>query len=233
MATTKAVVDPVKMPKVKANNKLIAGINAASTTLAIFFGWMMIFAGIASFTKDGWSVGVPLVDIFLGTNFGNYGGSASIYLLATGILAVLFAVIGLISARKITDIDAMKSSWKCARNAFAVIAGIEIVKMILIAIYGLAGVGVEKSGVQEGYLWLNGFLSNTLSALGAAAIAFVAHMIAQGKTQVLSIIRFVALGIAGVAIILATISTFVTFYSGCGKTDYKCLQKEYKEKYGL
>jgi hypothetical protein len=210
---TQPVVEPVKMPTIKkADNKFIAAVNAISISLACFFGWMTIFAAIASFTKKGWGIDIPLVGWIFGNNFGSFGGSVDITLLATGLLTVLFAVAGLISARKITDVNAMKSSWKCARNIFVVIAVIEIFKMIALAIYALCGLG-KAAGVQQGYLWLNGFLSNTLAALGAAAIAAIAHMIAAGKTQVLSIMRFVALGIAGAALIITVIATFVGFYN--------------------
>ena len=210
---TQPVVEPVKMPTIKkADNKLISAVNAISITLACFFGWMTIFAAIASFTKKGWGIDIPLVGWIFGNNFGSYGGTVSITLLATGLLTVLFAVAGLISARKITDVEAMKCSWKKARNIFVVIAGIEIFKMIALAIYALCGLG-KAAGVDQGYLWLNGFLTNTLAALGAAAIAAIAHMIANGKTQVLSIMRFVALGIAGAALIITVIATFVGFYN--------------------
>jgi hypothetical protein len=212
---TQPVVEPVKMPKVKADNKLIATVNAVSTTLACFLGWMTIFAAIASFTKNSWNVGIPFVDYILGSNFSNHGGSVSIYLLATGLLTVLFAVIGLITARKITNVDAMKSSWKCVRNFFVIVAAIEIFKMVALAIYALCGLG-EKSGVKQGDLWLDGFLSNVLAAAAAAGVAFVANTIAAGKTQVLSIMRFVALGVAGVALIIAVIATFVGFYNKPG-----------------
>lgn len=211
MANT--VVEPVKMPKVKADNKLIAGINAASITLATFMGWMTIFAGIATFTKEGWSVAVPFASEIIGANM----GWASV-LFASGIMTVLFGVIGLITAGKITDINAMKSSWKYARNAFIVIAAIEIIKMVAIAIYSLCGIG-EKSGVDQGYLWLNSFLSNTLAAGAAVGIAFIANAIAAGKTTVLSVMRFVALGIAAVGCVLVVVSTIVNFYSK--KTTYK------------
>ena len=205
MAT--AVVDPVKMPKMKADNKLIAGINAASITLATFMGWMAIFAGIAAFTKKGWGVSIPFADFLLGVNMG-YTTVA----FGAGILCVVLAIIGLITAGKITDINAMKSSWKCARNFFVVVAAIEIIKMVTLAIYSLCGIG-EKSGVQQGYLWLNGFLSNTLAALGAVGIAFVSHAIATGKTTALSVMRFVALGVAAVACVLVFVSTIVNFYN--------------------
>ena len=204
MATS--VVEPVKMPKVKADNKFIAGLNAVCISLAVFFGWMTIFAAIAGFTKKGWGVGIPLVGTILGANT----DQMSIAFVA-GFLSVLLAVAGLITARKITDINAMKDSWKMVRNLFVVIAGIEVLKMLCLAIYSLLGIG-EKSGVEQGYLWLNGFLSNTLAAIAAGAIVFIAHAIAQGKTQVLSIMRFVALGIAGVACILVFISTLIGFY---------------------
>ena len=203
MATS--VVEPVKMPKVKADNKLIAGINAASITLACFLGWMTMFAAIAGFTKKGWAVGVPIMGTILGANT-YYLDTAFI----TGILTVIFAVIGLLTARKITDINAMKSSWKVARNAFIVIAGIEIVKMIGLAIYSLLGVG-DKT-LPQGYLWLNGFLSNTLAAAAAVGLVFIADAIAKGKTQVLSVMRFVALGIASVACVLVFVSTLIGFY---------------------
>ena len=204
---TQPVVDPVKMPKVQADNKVIATVNAVSTTLAIFMGWMTIFAAIASFTKKGWGVGIPFSGLLLGANAGHLGT-----IFACGLLTVLFAVVGLISARKITDINAMKGSWKCVRNVFVVIATLEVFKMVALAIYALCGLG-KAAGVQQGYLWLNGFLSNVLAGLGAAAVAAIAHMIAAGKTQVLSIMRFVALGIAGAALSITVIATFVGFYN--------------------
>lgn len=211
---TQPVVDPVKMPKVQADNKVIATVNAISMSLATFMGWMTIWAAIASFTKKGWGVGIPFTGILLGANSGYVGT-----IFATGLLTVLFAVIGLITARKITDINAMKNSWKCVRNLFVVIAGLEVFKMIALAIYALMGVG-EKSGVEQGYLWLNGFLSNTLAAAAAAAVVFIANAIAAGKTQVLSIMRFIALGVASVALIIAVVSTLVGFYSKKSSSSY-------------
>ncbi len=204
---TQAVVDPVKMPKMKADNKLIAGINAASLSLATFTGFMAIFAGIAHFTTKGWFVEIPVLNIIFGTNLSNVAVA-----FIAGIASVLLAVLGLITAGKITDINAMKSAWKCTRNVFVAIAAIEVIKMISIAIYSLCGIG-EKSGVQQGYLWLNDFLSNTLAALAATGIAFIAHFIAAGKTSVLSVMRFVALGIASVGCILVFVSTIVRFYN--------------------
>ncbi|MBP5633412.1 hypothetical protein J6X13_00550 [Candidatus Saccharibacteria bacterium] len=201
------VVEPVKAPKVKASNGLVAGINAVSMALACFMGWMAIFAGIAHFTNKGWGVRIPFADLIFGTNVSN----VSVAFIA-GIAAVLFAVIALISAGKITDINAMKGAWKNVRNAFVVIAAIEIVKMVAIAIYSLCGIG-EKSGVDQGYLWLNDFLSNTLAAMAAVGIVFIAHFIAAGKTQVLSVMRFVALGIAAVGCVLIMVSTIVKFYN--------------------
>lgn len=211
---TQPVVDPVKMPKVQADNKVIATVNAISMSLATFMGWMTIWAAIASFTKKGWGVGIPFTGILFGANSGYVGT-----IFATGLLTVLFAVIGLITARKITDINAMKNSWKCVRNLFVVIAGLEVFKMIALAIYALMGVG-EKSGVEQGYLWLNGFLSNTLAAAAAVAVVFIANAIAAGKTQVLSIMRFIALGVASVALIIAVVSTLVGFYSKKSSSSY-------------
>jgi hypothetical protein len=211
---TQPVVDPVKMPKVQADNKVIATVNAVSTTLAIFMGWMTIFAAIASFTNKGWGVGIPFSGLLLGANAGHLGT-----IFACGLLTVLFAVIGLISARKITDINAMKGSWKCVRNVFVVIATLEVFKMVALAIYALCGLG-KKSGVDQGYLWLNGFLSNTLAAAAAVAIVFISNAIAAGKTQVLNIVRFIALGVASVALIIAVISMFVNFYGKKSSSSY-------------
>ena len=208
MANT--VVDPVKMPKVKAKNSVIAGFNAASISLACFMGFVAIFAGIAAFTKKGWGIDIPFAGTLFGTN--TVGAGYSVIAFAAGIATVLFGVVGLITAGKITDIDAMKKSWRYARNAFIAIAAIEVIKMVSIAIYSLCGIG-EKSGVQQGYLWLNGFLSNTLAAMAAVGMVFIAHAISEGKTAVLSVMRFVALGIASVACVLIFVSTIVSFYS--------------------
>lgn len=212
---TQPVVNSVKAPTIKVDNKVIATINAVSLTLACFLGWMTIFNAISSFTKN-WYVGIPFVGTIFGSNFGAYGGDASLTLFGTGIFTVVFAVIGLITAGKITDVEAMKRSWKCVRNFFVIVAAIEVIKMVSMAIYSLCGLG-EKSGVVQGNLWLNGFLSNTLAAAGAVAVVFIANAIAAGKTQILSIMRFIALGVAGVAFVLVMVSTFVNFY---GKKTY-------------
>ena len=205
MATTKAVVDPVKMPKVKANNNLIAGINAASLSLSTFMGWMAIFAGIAGFTTKGWAIEVPFASLFFGANNTVMGIGQVAF--AAGIASVLLAVVGLITAGKITDIEAMKKSWKWARNAIIACAAIEVVKMVSIAIFALCGIG--SKAFSEGYVWLNSFLSCTLAALALVGLAFIAHFISVGKTTVLSVMRFVAIGIASVGCALLIISTIV------------------------
>jgi hypothetical protein len=42
---------------------------------------------------------------------------------------------------------------------------------------------------------------------------FIAHAIANGKTTALSVMRFVALGVASVACVLVLVSTIVNFYN--------------------
>ncbi len=208
MATTKSVVDPVKMPKVKANNKLIAGINAASLSLSTFMGWMAIFAGIAAFTTKGWQIEIPFASWFFGANNTTQGIGQVAF--TAGIASVLLAVLGLITAGKITDIDAMKKSWKCTRNVLIVLAAIEAVKMASIAIFALCGIG--SKGFAQGYVWLNGFLSCALATMALVGLVFIAHFIAAGKTTVLSVMRFIAVGVASVGCVLLIISTIVGYH---------------------
>ena len=226
---TQPVVDPVKMPSVKADNKIIANINAVCSCFAMFFGVMALFAGISAFTKGKWSIGVP----FIGTLFGANSGDVSVAFIAA-LASVAAAVVGLITARKITDLNAMKASWKSVRNVFVVIATIFAIDMVAIALWSLMSLG--RKGYGQGSLWGSSFVGSLISVLAAGGVAFVANQIAAGKTQVLSMVRFIALGIASVALILVFIQTLVGFYAKSTKSsiydyddeDYSSLMNLFK-----
>lgn len=199
-----------KMPKVKYSSKVMAHINAFSIAFAIFLGLAAIFAAIAGFTKNAkmpWSFGVPFIGTFLGNNL--YGGSA---LFVDAVFVLVFGVLSLMTLRKVTSIDDMKSAWRKIVVIFGVITAIFAVELVATAIYSLLGAG-EKSGVAQGQLWLSSFLPIFILGLISAGVMYLAIQIANGKTQVLRVASYVAIAVAAIAFVLVLISTLVGFYS--------------------
>lgn len=201
------VGDAPKMPKVKYSSKVMANINAFSIAFAIFFGLAAIFAAIAGFTKGKWDFNIPFLGTFLGGN--QYTGS-SIFLEAAFIL--IFGLAGIFTIRKVTSLEDMKSAWHKVAVMFGVITAIFSVELVATAIYALLGVG-EKSGVDQGDLWLSSFLPIFILTVVAFGVTFMSNKIANGETQVLRLASYVAVAIAIIAFALVFISTLVGFYS--------------------
>lgn len=202
-----AVVEPIKIPKMnmKIAGDKAAGINAFAISFAVFFGAMAIFSAIAGFTKGDWTFNIPLI----GAAFANVGLASA---LITGLLAVVFAVIGLMTIGKITDKAALVKSWTMVSKVFFVLTCIYVVSMVGLALYSLFALG--KKGLDHGDLWLSSFLPNLITALVAGVMAYLAKMIAAGKTATLRMLSAVATGIASVGLILVIIQTLVGFYGG-------------------
>jgi hypothetical protein len=202
-----AVVDQVKMPKIKIENKTIANINAFATAFATFFGFATIIAAIATFAKK-WSFNVP----FLGNLFGSNLGQAS-SLLTVALLTLTCAIIGLLTVRKITDIEAMKKAWKCVSKVFVIFIIIFAVDMVSIVLYSLLSLGRSKLEINQGILWGSSFVANLILAAASCAMYFISSKIAKGETKYLSIMRFVAIGLASVAVVITIVALLVGFYS--------------------
>lgn len=220
-----AVVDQVKMPKIKIDNKKMAGINAFATAFASFFGFTTIIAAIAVFAKK-WSFNVP----FLGNLFGSNLGQAS-SLLTVALMTLVCAIIGLITVRKITDVESMKKAWSCVAKVFVIFLIIFTVDMISIIIYSLLSLGRSKLEINQGTLWGSSFVANLILAAASGAMLFISSKIAKGETKYLSIMRFVAIGLASVAVLIVIIALLVTFYSKASATSE--LEDAYNELYNL
>ncbi len=203
-----AVVDSVKMPKLKIDNKKVAGINAFATAFATFFGFAVILTAISTFTKGKWTFNIPFLSPFLGSNLG-----AVESMLVVALLALTCAIIGLITVRKITDVEAMKKSWSCVAKVFGIFALIFCVNMVAVVIYSLLSLGRKSYELNQGRLWGSTFVANLILCAASAAMFFVSKKIADGETKYLSIMRFVAIGIASVAAVIAIVSLLVSFYS--------------------
>lgn len=207
----KPVVEPVKMPKLKIDKHKFATINAWAIALAIFLGWSAIFAAIAGFTKK-WVFSIPFFGLFMGSN------AHTPTILLTALFALAFGIFGFITLKKVTDAEATKKAWNCISKVFLGFIFVYTINMIGIVIYSLMSLGREH--FDQGSLWLNGFLSTLICAIGATAVWFIGEQIAEGKTSVLRIASMLAGCLAVVGFIIVFIQLLVSFYSEPSLTDY-------------
>lgn len=213
---SKSVVGDVNIPKLKLNGKRAAYINAAAVTVATYFGIVAIFGAIAGFTKGDWMFSMPAIvtALFGNASFSFLGMSVSVgpsALFITGMLAIVGGIIGFLTLKKLTDASAVKNAWRIVAEIFGVITGVLAIALVSIALWSLFGLG-EKSGVDQGDLWLSVFLPTVIKTILAGTIYVLAGKIAAGKLEVLRIFSMVATGIAVIAIVMVIIQTLVGFY---------------------
>lgn len=221
---SKSVVGDVSIPKFKMNGKRAAFVNAAAVTVAAYFGIVAIFGAIAGFTKGDWSFSMPAVITAL---FGNatisfLGVSVSVgpsALFLTAILALVGGLIGFFTLKKLTDATAVKRAWAIVAEIFGVVTGLLVIALVSIALWSLLGLG-EKSGVDQGTLWLSVFLPTLIKTVIAGGLYVLAKKIVAGKLEVLRIFSMVATGIAIVAIIITVVQTLVAFYDKKPRSSY-------------
>lgn len=202
-----AVVEPIKIPKMRIAGDKAASINAFAISFAAFFGTLAIFQAIAGFI-DKWSFGIPSVVNVLFANVGDAGA------VIMGLLAVAFGIVGLLTLGKITDATALSKSWGVVAKTFFVLATVYVVSMVGIMIYSLLSLG--RKGYNQGGLWLNSFLPNVITAGLAIGMALMAKKISDGKTAMLRVLSMIAMGAAGVGFILIVVQTLVGFYAQKG-----------------
>jgi len=191
--------------KMKSSGEKAAILNAFALSFAVFFGFASAFSAIAGLIKSDWTFNIPFMGAILSNV--NYISIAFV----TALLAVVFAIIGLITIKKATDKNALSRSWYCVSKVFLVLTIIYSVVLIAIALYSLLGVG-RKSGVSHKDLWLNNFLPNLILAVGAGVVCCYAKAIAKGKTAVLRAFSAIAITIAAAGLILVVIQTCIGFY---------------------
>ena len=212
----KSVVGDVSIPKLKMNGKRAAYVNAAAVAVATYLGIVAIFGAIAGFTNGDWGFSVPPIisAFFGGASFSLLGVSVSVgpsALFITGMLALVGGVIGFLTLKKLTDAAAVKNAWRIVAEIFGVITGLLLVAIVSTVLWSLFGLG-EKSGVDQGNLWLSIFLPLVIKTVLAGTIYVLARKIAAGKLEVLRIFSFVATGIAVIALIIVIVQTMIGFY---------------------
>ena len=213
-----SVVDSVKLPKIKIDNKKATAINAFATAFACFFGFSAVMSAISNFTDGKWGFNIPFLGAFLGSNLGPVDNS-----LVISLAALLCAVIGMATVRKVVSVDAMKQSWQKVAKVFAVVGAIFCVDLVAIALYSLLSIGRKDYGFSQGALWGSNFVSNLLLACASIAMCFISGKIAKGDAKYLSVMRFVALGIAIAGFAMIFISLIVNLHQSRGMTDWSDL----------
>ena len=212
-----SVVGDINLPKFKLDGKRAAYVNAAAVTVATYLGVVAIFAAISGFTKGDWLFGVPpIISTFFGASSLSFlGASVSIgpsALFVTALIALTGGIIGFLTLKKLTDATAVKNAWKLVAEIFGVITGLLAIYLVSTVLWSLLGLG-EKSGVDQGNLWLSTFLPTLIKVALSGTIYCLASRIAAGKLEVLRLLGMVATGIAVVAIILVVIQTMtIDFY---------------------
>jgi hypothetical protein len=204
-AASAPVVPNIKIPKLHTPQGLLATINAFSIAFATFFSVNSIFGAIANFTKGEWTFSIPVIG-----QFSVVKDSSTLFM--TAFIAVVFALVGLLTLKKITDAEILKKAYTKISSFFAIISVILTSIAAGTIIYALLALG-EKSGVDQGDLWLSGFLPALILAATSVAVTVLTAKIASGKTALLRVLSLIALCVAAVGFILVVISTLVNFYA--------------------
>ncbi len=212
-SSAKPLVDAAKMPKMKLSSEKLANINAFASAFAIFFGIAAIFSAIAGFTKGKWSVGVPFIGIF----FSN--ASLVSNLVLTAIFALCAGIIAIMTVHKLTDAESVKKAYGKVACVTLGIAAFFAIEMVATAIYSLMTIGANKT-VNQGTLWLSNFLPQLIMCANAVLVCFLAKQIAAGKTEMLRLVNYLALGIAILAFLLVFIQSMVNLYGKKSSSSY-------------
>lgn len=203
------------MPVVDISQKALATFNATSMTLGSLFGLFAIFKAIAEFTNGKWLFSVPFFGIF------NESPSSTLYF---GVAAIFLAVVALMTSKRITDAKAVGEAHKTMAQIFYVIASLIGASLITIVLYSLFALGTKS--IDQGSLWLDGFLPAFILTGAVFAIALISSKIAAGKITLANTLKFISLGAAGLGLVLAIIATLVGFY---GKTSSSSTYDDYSD----
>jgi hypothetical protein len=189
----------------------LAAINAFSLIYAVEAGLYAVVFGIIALTQ------------------GRVGAGTAYPTLLIGISALVFGLLAFLTMKKITDKEAVK-------KAYGVAAVVLLIQTVLLAsltvgtaLYALFSVGV---GSIQGGLWLNGFLPLLGATVVSAGLLVAAKKAYDGlASKILPIMIYVALGVAGLGILLATIATFVGWYGSGGSSVYDNIPSYYDSLY--
>jgi hypothetical protein len=178
----------------------LAAINAFSLVYAVEAGIFAVVLGIIALTQ------------------GRVGAGTAFPALLIGISALAFGLVALFTMRKITDKNLVKKAYGVAAVILLIEAILYAAMTVGTALYALFSVGI---GEIQGNLWLNWFLPLLGLTVVSAGLSFVAKKVYDGMaSKILPIVAYIALGIAGVGILLAMIATFVGWYGSSGRYYY-------------
>lgn len=207
-----SVVKKVKVAKRKIDGTKAAYANAISLVLSLTFGIVSICLGISYLT--GWE--------FFGSNFLMFFEYPE---LVFGIFSVVCAGISIFSVNKITDKKAFEKIWGILYKIFFGLGIFEAINVVSIVVFALIAISPE-SGVNQGDLWINQFLSCFVMFLLYLGIAFLAKKIIVGKTVLVRIFGIVSAFVSVIGFVLVLIGLLVNLY-GEGIE-----QKNYSDYYG-
>ena len=191
----------------------VVAANAFSVVYAVEIGLFAVYMAIMALVTGGFVGGVP-----------------AFYPFWWGLSAAVFGLVAFFSMKKITDREMLK-------KAYGIVAAFLIVEIVItataaIAIIPYALFAAGAGGELQKVLWLNMFLPFLGVAAAITGFLFVIKKIYDGMIKLLPIVTYVILAIAGVAIVLAMIATFVGLY-GKSSRSYTTPSYDYDFDYYL
>ncbi|MDL2236138.1 hypothetical protein LJC07_08415 [Christensenellaceae bacterium OttesenSCG-928-L17] len=193
----------------KLSQNLIVAVNAISFTGAAIFGGIGIFAAIANFTKGDWSIYNGSIESLIGTI------STSFFL---AILALLFGILAKMTIKKISDANILKKAYGTVAVVSGLLTILFIAVAVSIAIFALISIGSKS--VDQGTLWLSGFLSSIICAAVTFGTALIAKKVSDGQIKLLPMATNIVLGISSLSALLMLISTIVNVYGNNSSSYY-------------
>jgi len=147
---------------------------------------------------------------------GHVGGMLAYNSLTISVSALALGLVALFTNKKITDKEMLKKACGVAA-AFLLVGAILYAAVALsTALYGLFAVGA--SGVSQQAIWVDAFLPKLGMAVAAVGMLFVVKQVRDGMTKLLPIMFYSILAVAGLAIVLSIVATFVGLYGGSGSS---------------
>ena len=140
----------------------------------------------------------------------NGGGMIALAPFTGALIAAVTIIAAGITAKEITDKDMLKKGYSIAMAVLSIIGSIFVISAVAIIPFALFAVGAGSEVQKE--LWLHRFLPLLGAAVVVEAVVFLTYKLQKGMEKLVSIVKYVTLGLAGVALILSIIATFVGFY---------------------
>ena len=139
------------------------------------------------------------------------GGMITLRPFTMALISAMMIIVAGITAKKITDKDILRKGYSIAMAVLSVVGSIAFISAIAILPFALFAVGAGSEVQKE--LWLDKFLPILAVAITVEAVVFLVYKLQKGMAKLMSIVTYVTLGLASIALILSIIATFIGFYS--------------------